>query len=166
MSDTAMPMPRTRVRPAQLSDLDVLADLFDQYRQFYDQAPDLPRASSFIAQRLQRGDSVILLAEAPRQQSLQDQQPQGFCQLYPSFCSIGAAPIQVLSDLFVHPEARRLGVGAALLQAAEAQGRALSLQHLELTTAHTNLRAQQLYASQGWVQDLVYRTYCRTLTAR
>ncbi len=163
-----MPTPRTQVRPAQLSDLDVLADLFDQYRQFYDQAPDLPRASSFIAQRLQRGDSVILLAEAPSlqgQHGLQNQQPQGFCQLYPSFCSIGAAPIQVLSDLFVHPEARRLGVGAALLQAAEAQGRVAGLQHLELTTAHTNLRAQALYAAQGWVRDQVYRTYTRVLTA-
>lgn len=146
------------VRPAHAQDLGALAALFDQYRQFYAQPPDLPRARDFIAQRLQRSDSVILLAEHADGQAL------GFCQLYPSFCSIGAAPIQVLSDLFVHPEARRVGVGAALLQAAEAQGRALGLQHLELTTAHTNLRAQQLYARQGWVQDVVYRTYCKTLT--
>ena len=37
------------VRLAKSSDLDQLADLFDQYRQFYECPPDLGAAKSWIA---------------------------------------------------------------------------------------------------------------------
>ena len=145
----------THTREAQLSDLDAVAPLFDLYRQFYDQAPDALAARAFIASRLQRRDAVILLAEQAGLGAV------GFAQLYPSFCSIQARPIYVLSDLFVHPDARRSGAGRVLMQAAEARGQADGVAHLELTTARTNLRAQALYASQGWVRDEVYFGYSK-----
>ena len=52
-----------RVRAGTPEDLDELAALFDQYRQFYGQPPDLVLAREFIGQRLARGDSRLLIAQ-------------------------------------------------------------------------------------------------------
>ena len=90
--------------------------------------------------------------------------PCGFCQLYPSFCSVEAAPIFVLYDLYVTPAARRSGTGRALLLAAEARARAEGRVRMDLTTAHSNHTAQRLYESLGWVHDEVFRTYNRRIT--
>ena len=137
----------------------LIAPLFDAYRQFYEQPADADAALAFITARLERGESVILLARRPDGSAL------GFCQLYPSFCSVLAAPIYVLYDLFVVPDARRLGVGRALLLAAEAHARATGHARMDLTTARNNLRAQALYESLGWVRDEVFLTYARHLQA-
>ncbi len=90
----------------------------------------------------------------------------GFCQLYPSFCSVIAAPIYVLYDLFVAPRARKSGAGRALLRQAEAHVRAGGYARMDLTTARTNLPAQALYESLGWEQDQVFLTYNRHLAAQ
>lgn len=90
----------------------------------------------------------------------------GFCQLYPSFCSIVVRPIQILNDLFVAPGARRGGTGRALLLAAQAQAASAGLARLELTTARTNHAAQALYASLGWQRDEVYLAYSRQVDDR
>lgn len=147
----------TTVRLASLGDVDAVAAMFDAYRQFYEQAPDLGTATAFIRERLSRAESVVLLAEDA------GRQPLGFCQLYPTFCSVEAAPIYVLYDLFVTPAARRSGTGAALLRAAEKHARATGRVRMDLTTAHTNLTAQRLYESLGWVHDEVFRTYNRRI---
>jgi ribosomal protein S18 acetylase RimI-like enzyme len=141
-------------RLATLADLDEVAVLFDAYRQFYEQKPDLDLARAFIQQRLERNQSQILLAE-------QNGALLGFCQLYPLFCSLEAMPIYSLYDLFVSPSARRAGVGRALLQAAEDLARQHGFARLDLTTAKTNHTAQHLYRSQGWVRDEVFDAYQR-----
>lgn len=56
-----------------------LAPLFDAYRQFYGQPADQGVAERFLAERLERQDSVILLA-------CRGPEAVGFSQLYPSFC--------------------------------------------------------------------------------
>ncbi|MFO1253274.1 MAG: GNAT family N-acetyltransferase [Inhella sp.] len=150
-------MTPVQIRPATLADLDRIAPLFDAYRQFYEQAPDAALAARFIAERLQRQESVILLAEDAQGQGL------GFCQLYPSFCSVEAAPIYVLYDLFVGPAARGGGVGRALLLAAEARAVQDGKRRMDLTTAKTNRAAQSLYESLGWVRDEVFWAYNRRL---
>jgi ribosomal protein S18 acetylase RimI-like enzyme len=146
-------MPAIHTRTATLADLDLLAPLFDAYRQFYQQASDPARARRFIEARLRQGDSVVVLAFGAQGQAV------GFCQLYPSFCSIEAQPIYTLSDLYVEPAARRCGAGSALLRAARAQAAAHGKVRLELTTAHTNTAAQAAYTALGWVRDEVFRTY-------
>ena len=146
------------IRLAQPEDLDALAPLFDAYRQFYQQKSDLALATAFIGQRLRNHESILLLAEDEQQNAI------GFCQLYPTFCSVAAAPIHVLYDLFVTPAARQSGAGKALLLAAEQQARQAGSARMDLTTAKTNLAAQSLYRSLGWVRDDVFDTYNKFLT--
>ena len=148
------------VHRATLNDLPELSRLFDAYRQFYQQPADLDKARDFIRARLQQNQSVIYLAENATGQAM------GLCQLYPSFCSLIAAPIYVLSDLYVAPEARRTGAARGLLATAEKDAGEAGFARLDLTTAKTNLPAQSLYESMGWERDEVYYTYNRALATQ
>lgn len=145
------------VHQAQLDDASRIAPLFDRYRQFYQQAPAPALALDFIRSRLQNTESVIFLAEDTAGQAL------GFCQLYPTFCSIAAARIYVLYDLFVSQPARKHGVGQALMQAAEAFGKAQSAAFMTLMTATDNTSAQALYEAQGWQRECEFYVYNRNL---
>lgn len=137
------------------SDIEDIASMFDLYRQFYEQAPNLKTATAFIAARVQQNESVILIARNASGVGV------GFCQLYPTFCSVEAAPIYTLYDLFVRLEYRRFGVGRALLLAAEDHARSKGVVRMDLTTAKNNLSAQALYESLGWLRDDVFYTYNR-----
>jgi ribosomal protein S18 acetylase RimI-like enzyme len=145
-----------RVRPAAAADLERLAALFDQYRQFYQQPGDPALARTFITRRFERGESMLLVAEADGTGVI------GFCQLYPSFCSVVAGPILVLYDLFVEPALRRRGAGRALLQAAAEYARDTGAVRMELATAKTNVAAQSVYESLGWARDDVFLHYSLT----
>jgi len=144
-----------KIRYATPADVDAVAVLFDAYRQFYAQPADLPRAIQFVRARLEKVESVILLAIDA------DGIAVGFCQLYPSFCSVEAQPIYTLYDLFVDPATRRTGAGRALLLAAEHHAAQAGVARLDLTTAKTNTTAQSLYESLGWVRDEVFYAYSR-----
>ena len=144
---------------ATLADLELVAPLFDTYRQFYEQPPDLDRARKFIRDRIERAESDILLAIGAHGDIL------GFCQLYPTFCSVEAEPIYALYDLFVRPQARRSGVGRALLLAAEALAAQNGKVRMDLTTARTNLSAQAAYELLGWVRDEVFYGYNKAIKA-
>lgn len=152
------------LRLAGLADAAALAPLFDAYRQFYEQAPDLGLAIRFLQQRLERDESRILMACRPATSPADPEELLGLCQCYPSFCSVLAQPIFVLYDLFVAPQARGQGVARALLRAAEALARNEGRGRLDLSTAHSNLPAQQLYESLGWQRDTVFAAYSLTLT--
>lgn len=145
------------IREANPTDVSAVAELFDLYRQFYEQASNLPLAQQFIVDRLSNQDSVILVAESASSGLL------GFSQLYPSLCSVEAKPIYVLYDLFVLPSARKAGVGRLLLLAAEAKATAEGKARMDLTTAHTNRAAQSLYESLGWIRDEVFVAYTRPI---
>ena len=149
--DVAM-SPAFAIRHATPDDLDALAPLFDAYRRFYEQPGDVALASAYLHARMERGESVILVAEA-------EGQLLGFCQMYPTWCSVAAARIFVLYDLFVDADARRAGVARALMGAAQAFGREAGAVRLDLSTAHANTRAQALYEALGWQRDDTYRTY-------
>ena len=142
---------------ATIQDLEPVAQLFDAYRQFYEQAPDIELAKAFIADRLNNQDSTILLAINSAQKII------SFCQLYPTFCSVIAAPICVLYDLFVDSNVRKTGAGKALMLAAHEYAAKNDFKRLDLTTAKTNTSAQALYESLGWVRDEVFYSYSKTL---
>jgi ribosomal protein S18 acetylase RimI-like enzyme len=142
------------VRQAGPADTDLVAPLFDAYRGFYQQPSDLPLARAFIAARLERGESVVFLAE-------RDGRPVGFAQLYPMFSSTAPRPrrLWLLNDLYVAPEARGSGVGRALMARARALAEATDACGVELVTAATNTVAQRLYESVGYRRDDLFLRY-------
>lgn len=140
-------------RMATEADLEAVAALFDAYRQFYEQPADRNLAREFIGARMGNGESTIFVAEAG------DGTLAGFCQLYPTFCSVDAGRIFVLYDLFVAPEWRRHGVGRALMEVAARYGADQGAVHMDLSTARTNKAGQALYESLGWQRDDVFVGY-------
>ncbi len=123
------------------------------------QPPDLSRARDFMQERMERKESIVFVAEND------DGKIIGFCQLYPTFCSVRAAHTYVLYDLFVGPEARGTGAGRALMLAAEAHAAKTGAAKIELSTAKTNTVAQGLYESQGWVRDETFLVYGKSFQA-
>jgi ribosomal protein S18 acetylase RimI-like enzyme len=137
------------VKQATVEHLDLLVPLFDAYRQFYRQPSEPERARQFLLDRFERNQSVIFLA-------FDSAGAIGFTQLYPSFSSGAMARIFVLNDLFVIPEARRRGVGSALLRTAAEYGRRVRALRLTLSTEVTNVAAQAAYEALGWKRDLTF----------
>jgi ribosomal protein S18 acetylase RimI-like enzyme len=140
-------------RRATEADLEQVAALFDAYRQFYEQPADLDLAREYIGARMRNGESILFVAAGG------DGTLAGFCQLYPTFCSVDAAPILVLYDLFVDPAWRRHGVGRALMQTAARYGAEQGVAHMDLSTGRTNKAGQALYESLGWQRDDVFLYY-------
>lgn len=134
---------------ATLQDIDRIVPLFDAYRRFYGQDSDLDGARQFLTARIERDESVILLADAEA----------GFAQLYPCFSSVRLSATLILNDLFVAPETRCRGVGAALLEAARAHARSVGASRMSLSTAVDNSAAHALYVRAGWERDAQFHTY-------
>ena len=143
-----------RSRPVRVTaeQVELVAPLFDSYRQFYGQAPDLDGARRFLAERLGRDESVIFAV-------VEGGKPLGFTQLYASFSSVSMRPILILNDLFVAEESRREGVGARLLRAARDHALRTGAARLALATAVTNAKAQALYERDGWKRDTAFCHY-------
>jgi GNAT superfamily N-acetyltransferase len=140
------------IRRASLADLDAAARLFEGYQAFYHRVHPEGAVRAFLAQRLERGDSVVLLA-------WQDDRAVGFAQLYPSFASLSLAPSWILNDLYVDPSARKGGIARALMEAVRQLARANGAAEVFLQTAHDNAPARALYESLGYARDDHYLVY-------
>ena len=140
------------IRKAVIEDIDSLSVLFDQYRIFYKQTPNLAGAKQFLTERIKQKESVIFVA-------VLDKIMVGFTQLYPVFSSVGMKSAWLLNDLFVAEEARGSGAADALLKAARDMGADTSSSWLLLQTATTNHRAQRVYERNGWERDYDYYSY-------
>ncbi len=140
------------IRYATITDLDAIAFLFDQYRVFYQQATDIKNAALFLKERIEKNESVILVAE-------ENNRPVGFTQLYPIFSSVSMRRAWLLNDLFVIKEYRGKGIAGALLDAAKEHARCTGAKWLLLQTGQENISAQRLYQKQGWQKesDFFYR---------
>jgi GNAT superfamily N-acetyltransferase len=153
---------RLEVRHATNRDLQRLAPLFDAYRTFYGQDSDHGAAGAFLAARLSRRESAVLLALLRRPAATRSD-VVGFAQLYRSFSSVSLAPTVILNDLYVLPAARRLGVGGQLLDAAACYARTVGAVRLELATQHGNEPALRLYLAKGFVRDTEFTHLSLTL---
>lgn len=142
---------------ANSADIPLIAPLFDAYRQFYKQAPDLEGAQRFLTARFEENSSVIFLAYIHNETG--QRHACGFTQLYPSFSSVSMKPLWILNDLFVAPEARRSGAGRALLERARAFAAGTQARGLTLKTAVDNATAQALYEAAGWQRDKQFYSY-------
>jgi len=145
-------MPLEIIRASQ-KDVDRVAPLFDQYREFYKERADAEGARSFLMERLTKNESVVFLAVDRELSAV------GFIQLYPSFSSVSMKRLWILNDLFVLPAARKRGVGEALLQRAEEFARQTNAKGLELETWVNNLPAQHLYEKCGWKRNVEFYQY-------
>ncbi len=146
-----------KVLRAQLSDVSQAAPLFAAYREFYGEPYDLDASASFLASRLARDESIVLIAQDDADQTV------GFSQIYPAFSSTRLAPIWILNDLFVSEAARGTGAVDALLDTAATLAVEAGAIAIELSTAHTNLRAQAVYDRSGYEADTVYKHYEKPL---
>ncbi|SRR5579883_1738580 len=144
------------IRQATVDDVELVAPLFDAYRQFYQKAPDPDGVRHFLTHRLAQGESVIFVATTP---GANGEQGIGFTQLYPCFSSTAMRPMWILNDLFVAPAARRQGVARALLRRARAFGESVGAVELMLQTAVDNHAGQALYSGEGWRRDDEYYVY-------
>jgi ribosomal protein S18 acetylase RimI-like enzyme len=77
----------------------------------------------------------------------------GFAQLYPSFSSVGLKRIWILNDLFVAADDRQKGMGQALINKVIEYARETGRSKVVLSTACSNLNAQQLYEKLGFVKE-------------
>ena len=132
--------------------LDALVPLFDSYRVFYRRPSDPAGARCFLADRIARRESVIYLAVV-------EAAPAGFVQLYPSFSSASMQRLWILNDLYVAADARRQGVGQALLARARRLAEETGAKGLTLSTGVDNAAAQQLYEGEGWIRDRNFYVY-------
>ena len=141
---------------AHLQHTDLIAPLFDAYRQFYKADSDLEASREFIHQRLANDESIIFLA-------LDGDTAIGFVQLYPLFASVALQSLWLLNDLYVDPSARKQGTGEALMHEAEDFARDTNSRGLFLRTATDNIPAQRLYERCGWVRDEKFYRYDKIL---
>lgn len=151
------------VTRAQFADVDLVAPLFDAYRQFYGAASDLAAGHWFVAQRLLREESVVLLARRHDPSDGRRATADGFAQLYRSFSSVAMKRLYVLNDLFVVETRRGRGVGRRLVDAAADHATATGAAYLQIATQRTNARALGLYESMGFVRDTEFMHLSLTL---
>lgn len=141
-----------------LEQLDQAAELFNEYRQFYELADDLPAARAFLKGNLETKASRIFLVRDEQLPSL------AFAQLYPAICSLEMKPFYWLYDLFVAPAARHQGCARLMLNHLARLLSAEGAQRISLDTARSNHAAQALYESLGYEQERQFLTYHRLLS--
>ncbi len=141
------------IRLATPSDLGSLALLFDAYRVFYEKPSAPDEARQFLADRMERQESVLFVAVTDSFTLV------GFVQLYPLFSSTRMKRLWLLNDLFVHPDHRGQGHSIALIEAAKQLCRETDACGLMLETAKTNQIGNKLYARTGFTSDEAHNYY-------
>lgn len=132
------------IRRAQPEDVPAIAPLFDLYRVFYRRQSDVDAARAFLAERLERGESVIFIATI-------DQAVAGFTQLFSQFSSTRLTFFWLLNDLFVLKQHRNKGVAKQLIEAAKVHVESTAAAGLLLETEKSNDVGNRLYPSVGFV---------------
>jgi GNAT superfamily N-acetyltransferase len=135
--------PAVTVRSAGSGDLDAVAHLMAEFRDWFgkaEPADDEVRAS--VERIMSSGDGEFLLAE--------DLEPVGVCQLRYRWSVWTSAPDCWLEDLFVREPARRGGAGRALVEAAVAAAKERGCKRIELDVNERNAPALRLYEACGF----------------
>ena len=141
----------TRVGDADLGDL---LPLMRGYCDFYDVHPSdealLALSRTLIADPEHEGVQFI---------ARDDDMPLGFATVYWLWSTSRAARVGLMNDLFTAPEARRRGVGEALIAACLDAVRRRGAAVLQWQTARDNHTAQALYERVGGIREEWYDYY-------
>ena len=140
------------VRRATKEDLDQLAVLFDEYRQFYGASSNLKQSLDFLKQRFENKESVIFI-------HVKDDAFTGFVLLYQGFTSASCSKYYILDDVYVTPVYRRQGSAKQLIDTAILFARHEDAQRISLETQKNNYHSHQLYEQMGFVKDNEFITY-------
>ncbi len=131
---------------ATMNELEDVAVLFDEYRQFYGIESDLSGAKAFLQLRIALKESIIFIA-------VENDKAVGFAQLYPTFSSIALQRAYILNDIYVTEDARGLGVGKALMEKVFQYCEQQYARYVTLQTATDNVNARKLYENLHMKQD-------------
>jgi len=140
------------VRKASLEDLNQLAVLFDEYRQFYGASSNLNLSQQFLKQRFENQESVIFV-------HVKDDVLTGFILLYLGFSSVACSTYYILDDVYVTPQFRRQGSAKQLIDTAILFARHENALRISLETQKTNRESHRLYEMMGFIPDSEFRTY-------
>lgn len=130
------------ILPAQFSDINEIAVLFNDYRVFYQAESDLPGSTAFLTDRFNNRESTIFYAKIGGQFA-------GFIQLFPVFSSVSMTRVYILNDLFVAEQFRGKGIATQLIQTAINFAKSEGCSRVSLSTAADN-PAQKLYEALGF----------------
>lgn len=140
------------IRTCTIDDLERLVPAFDKYRQFYRQKSQPEQIRDFLKSLIEQERSKIFL-------SYEEGELTGFVQLYPSYSSIGLAPIWILNDFFIFGGSDRREIAKGLLDAAKMLCEASKAVRLEVTTRKENHRLHKIYRDYGFEKDYKYDYY-------
>lgn len=140
------------VRRATSEDLEKLAVLFDEYRQFYGTSSNLMQSLDFLTQRFSNQQSVIFI-------HIKDDVITGFVILYLGFNSVACSSYYILDDVYVSPRFRRQGSAKQLIDTAILFARHEKAIRISLETQKNNYQSHQLYEGMGFVKDDEFQTY-------
>lgn len=99
------------VKRATREDLEQLAVLFDEYRQFYGASANIKQSYQFLKHRFDNKESVIFI-------HVKDNVFTGFVLLYLAFSSVACETYYILDDVYVTPSYRKQGSAKQLIDTA------------------------------------------------
>jgi ribosomal protein S18 acetylase RimI-like enzyme len=131
---------------ASFDEAEAVAGLLVQFRDHI--GADWPSENAFLAsvERLLEGRDAEYLLASPGD----DSPPAGVLQLRFRFSVWKAAPDAWIEDLYVREDARRAGVGDALMTLAAERARERGARRIELDTNEENAAALALYERHGF----------------
>ena len=139
-----MPAVSVRILTAPTrSEIEALAEIFDQYRAHYGEPADASRSGCWLEQWLGTGRLRGFVAE-------DSGSFVGFAMTMELPGSLRLAHYWQIRDLFVLPTHRRLGVGRALLASVQAAAIASGALRLVVQTEEDNDAALRLYSYSGY----------------
>ena len=91
------------IKQASIDKAEIIGEVFNLYRVFYNQKSNIDVAIKYIRERLDQKESIIFYIE-------DGDKCLGFTQLYPTFDSVNVRKKIVLYDLFVREEYRKKSI--------------------------------------------------------
>jgi ribosomal protein S18 acetylase RimI-like enzyme len=125
------------------SEIEALAEIFDQYRAHYGEPSDASRSGLWLEQCIGTGRLRVFVAE-------DGGKVVGFATTMEVPASLRLAHFWQIRDLFVLPTHRRLGIGRALLATVRAAAMASGALRLVLQTEDDNDAALRFYSDSGY----------------